>query len=82
MADTSFPFVFFGKYGNGQSHFLLYAFGAILGISDGQERIFYDGGIFSYPYRGFNHSSFPVRTYTAIRRKSRLCRAWQLLQSP
>lgn len=35
-----------------------------------------------HTYRGLNHPSLPVRMYAAIRRKSRLCRAWQLLQSP
>ena len=35
-----------------------------------------------HTYRGLNHPSLPVRMNAAIRRKSRLCRAWQLLQSP
>ena len=35
-----------------------------------------------HTYRDLNHPSFPVRTYAPIHHKSRLCRVWQLLQSP
>ena len=35
-----------------------------------------------HTYRDLNHPSFPVRTYAPIHHKSRLYRAWQLLQSP